>query len=64
VEEARSGGRSLVRLFVLFVASVVIAIAILVATFEGLFALYEYRSDKVTGESDHAARVWPEFTPG
>jgi hypothetical protein len=49
---------------VLVVAAVVLAIAILVATFEGLFALYEYRSNKVTGESERAGRAWPRIHTG
>jgi hypothetical protein len=64
VEEARSRGRRLARLFVLFAACVAIAIAILVATFEGLFALYEHRSDKVTGESERAGRAWARIHTG
>jgi hypothetical protein len=50
--------------FVLAAAAVVMAIAILVATLVGLFALFDYRSDKVTGESDRAARAWAGIHTG
>jgi len=64
VEWARSRDARIVRAFVLIVAGVVLAIALFVAATEGLLAFYEYRSDKVTGESEHAGHAWPRIHIG
>ncbi len=64
VDEARSRRARIVRMFVLAAAGVVIAIVILVATLAGLFALFDYRSDKVTGESERAGRAWTRIHTG
>ena len=64
VERARSRRARIVRVFVLAAAAVVMAIAILVATLVGLFALFDYRSDKVTGESNRAGRAWARIHTG
>jgi hypothetical protein len=64
VTEARSRATRIVRWFVLAAAAVVIAIVILVATLVGLLALFDYRSDKVSGESERAGRAWPRIHAG
>lgn len=64
MEKARSRGARIARVFVLAVAAVVLPIAILMATLHGLIALFEYRSDKVTGESARAADAWARIHTG
>jgi hypothetical protein len=64
VTEARSRGALIVRWFVFAAAAVVIAIVILVATLVGLLALFDYRNEKVSGESERAGRAWRRIHAG
>ena len=64
MQEARSPGARIVRVLFLVAASVALVIVLFVVAVEGLWALYEYRSDKVTGESERAGRAWPRIHNG
>jgi hypothetical protein len=64
VEEARNRRVRGVRTLVVVALSVVVAIAIVFAMLNAAIALYEYRSDKVTGDSDRARGAWAQIRAG
>ena len=64
MREARSPGPPIVRVLFLVAASVALVIVLFALAVEGLWALYEYRSDKVIGESERAGRAWPRIHKG
>jgi hypothetical protein len=64
VQEARSPRERIVRVFFLIAASAALVIVLFALAVEGLWALYEYRSEKVTGESERAERAWPRLHRG
>jgi len=64
VTESGSRGARVIRALVLAATGVVLAIAVVVATLVGLLALFDYRSEKVTRESERAELAWARIQTG